>query len=198
MSYNQLLDYHGVEYLFHMTHIDNLKSILKHGLYAHNNPYKKKDISDCDVNSRRSRKEPIHKKSIHSYVPFYFNPKNNMLCRRKSIQDDIVILVMKRDLISKKGAIFTDGNASTDRARFYSNLSDLSKLSFDCIYTKGYYKGYADGGNRRMAEVLVPDYVSADNIEAIICNNITTKFQVEEKLKNEITCLVDTNKNYYF
>ena len=67
---------YDINHIFHMSHIDNVESILKNGLFAHDNKFKKVDISDCDVNSRRSRIEPVYKKPIHSYVPFYFNPKN--------------------------------------------------------------------------------------------------------------------------
>lgn len=194
MSSNQLLDYYGIEYLYHITHVNNLQSILKHDLQAHDNSYKKVDISDCDVNSRRSRKEPIYHKSIHSYVPFYFNPKNNMLSRRRDIQKDIVILVFKKGLLLKQGTIFTDSNASTDRAKFYNNLKDLNKLNFQCIYTNGYYSGYADGANKRMAEVLVPCKVKSNSIEAIICNNSNTKNKVSS-ISNKKTFI---NSNFYF
>ena len=194
MINNQLLDHYSIKYLYHMTHINNLQSILKHGLQAHDNKYKKVDISDCDVNSRRSRKEPIYHKSIHSYVPFYFNPKNNMLCRRRNIQNDIAILVLKRGLLLKQGTIFTDSNASTDRAKFYNNLGDLNKLNFQCIYTNGYYSGYADGANKRMAEVLVSSTVNSDCIEAIICNNSNTKNKISRISNKQIL----VNSNFYF
>ena len=194
MSNNQLLDYYGIEYLYHMTHVNNLQSIMKYGLQAHDNGHKKVDISDCDVNSRRSRKEPIYHKSIHSYVPFYFNPKNNMLSRRRNIQNDIVILVFKRDLMQKNGTLFTDSNASTNRAKFYNNLKDLNKLNFKCIYTKGYYSGYEDGANKRMAEVLVPTKVNSNSIEAIICNNSNAKNKVSS-ISSKKTIV---NSNFYF
>ena len=194
MSYNQLLDHYGIDCIYHMTHISNLKSILEHGLYSHDNPYKKTDISDCDVNSRRARKEPINNRPIHSYVPFYFNPKNNMLSKRRNIQEDIVILVFKRELLLKKGVIFTDANASTDRANFYSKIQELNMLDLQCIYTDGYYSGYFDGANKRMAEVLVQNYVSSENIKAIICNNIYTKREVSTMSSKQITI----NKKFYF
>ncbi len=193
---NKLLNIHGVDYLFHMTHIDNLQSILDQGLYAHNNKYQKVDISDCEVNSRRSREEPIYHKSIHSYVPFYFNPKNNMLSKRRNIQDDIVILILKRELIFSKGALFTDGNASSDATGFSSDIKDLKKLDWECIYTPGYYSGYRDGGRKRMAEVLVPDYVNPKYIEGIICNNNNTKSKVDSISDGKYASLVHTN--YYF
>jgi len=56
-----------------MTHIDNISSIMKYGLFAYGNKYQKQDISDIVVNNRRSRIDSIYGKAIHSYVPFYFN-----------------------------------------------------------------------------------------------------------------------------
>ena len=51
LEINTLND-HNVEYLYHMTHIENLPSILKHGLLAHGNLYQKEDISNKEVNNR--------------------------------------------------------------------------------------------------------------------------------------------------
>ena len=98
LEINTLNDYQ-VEYLYHMTHIDNLPSILKHGLLAHGNSYQKEDISNREVNSRRSMKDPIYRKPIHNYVPFYFSPRNAMLYYLRDIQNDIVILEIKREVI---------------------------------------------------------------------------------------------------
>ena len=39
---------HGVEFIYHMTHIDNVPGILKHGLQAHGNSHQKTDISNQD------------------------------------------------------------------------------------------------------------------------------------------------------
>lgn len=191
MSNNQILDCYNIENFYHMTHINNLESILKHGLYAHNNPYKKVDISDCDVNIRRVKREPIHNKSVHDYVPFYFNPKNHMLSARRNIQDKIVILVIKKDIILNKDALFTDCNASTDSVKFYNDLNNLNKLDFNCIYDNGYYLKHHNGAKTRMAEVLVPNYVSTNKIEAIICNN----FELKNKI-HHINTIVE--KSFYF
>lgn len=191
-----LLDKFEINYLFHMTHIDNLPAILKHGLYAHGNAHQKFDISDCIVNSRRARNEPIYHRPIHSYVPFYFNPKNHMLSKRRNIQDDIVILVLDRNLILSSGALFTDGNASSDSTGFSNNLNDLGGLDWKCIYTSGYYRGFEDGPRKRMSEVLVPDFVSVDNIQAIVCNNIDTQAKIDTILKSTMKSVI--MHNLYF
>lgn len=195
-SYTKILNQYNIKYLFHMTHIDNLASILCNGLYSHNNPYKKFDISDTKVNARRKKLEPIYHQSIHSYVPFYFNPKNNMLSRRRSIQDDIVILVLGRKLFSKENILFTDGNASSDATQFYNKKEDLSKVNFTCVQTKGYYNSFEDGGRKRMAEVLVPHHVEATYIKGIICNNSKTKAKIDKISQGNYKSVLNTS--YFF
>ena len=88
-----ILNRFGIYYLYHLTHKDNLENILRYGLQSHNlahqNNLIKKDISNKDVNKRRQKRDPIYKKSIHDYVPLYFNPRNPMMYVRKNIQNDI-------------------------------------------------------------------------------------------------------------
>jgi hypothetical protein len=191
----ETLDQYKIQYLFHMTHIDNLCNILEHGLLAHDNPYKQEDISDCDVNSRRSRAEPIYHKSIHSYVPFYFNPKNPMLYVRKGMQKDIVMLVLRRELIMQDGVLFTDGNASVASTSFYDDLSKIDKLDWACIHDE-WWTNHLDGKRRIMAEVLVPDFVDVKNLEGIICNNSLTKAKIDALTNNTMRSKVQTQ--FYF
>jgi len=182
--------------LYHMTHIDNISSIISNGLLAHANGLKRVDISDPVVNARRARVEPIYGRAIHSYVPFYFNPKNAMLFRRKEIQDDIVILVFDKALISEYGAIFTDGNASSDGTYFSNNLTLLSSLPDWSILTAPRWKNFPDGKRKRMAEVLVPHTVGMNRLEKIVCNSYATFHKLRKLCPAELT--IEINHNYYF
>ena len=195
LKYERILDSHNIEYLYHMTHIDNLESILRNGLFSHKNKYQKVDISDCDVNSRRSRAEPIYHKLIHSYVPFYINPKNAMLYKRQEIQNEIVILKLRRELIYGNGTIFTDGNASSQHTSFSNNLNELHLLDWDCLNDDNWYT-HDDGRRTRMSEVLVPNYVCVDNIEAVICNNSITEKNIKKLTSTQ--CVIDCVNKFYF
>jgi len=186
--------YYGINYFYHMTHIDNVASILQHGLFAHANSLVKQDISNPSVNSRRARREPINGKSIHSYVPFYFNPKNAMLYARKDMQKDIVILVFDKSIFFEYGTIFTDGNASADATQFFNNPNDLDRLNWNCLFYSEYWNDFVDGRRQRMAELLVPNRVSSDKIVKIICSNMDTK-RVLERLTN---ISIEVNPYQYF
>ncbi len=185
------LDAHKVEHLYHMTHIDNLPFILQHGLLAHGNGYQKKDISNQDVNSRRSRRDPVYRKPLHSYVPFYFNPRNAMLYVQED-QSNIVILEVSRELILKKGALFTDGNAASGDTSFSNDLSELDIVDWKCVAAK-YWGDYRDGKRKKMAEVLVPDRVGIKQIEAIACNNEKLQNKIDKLTKGTINSFIDYN-----
>lgn len=182
-------------YIYHMTHIDNLESILDYGLYAHNNPYQLVDISDNIVNRRRNKREPIYGKSIHSYVPFYFNPKNPMLYVRKHLQEDIVILACENSQILKPGSLISDGNAASSYTRFAKgNFTSLAKLNWHIINKSTDYFLDVKKKRIRMAETLVSDHVDASSIKKIICHNHYTAGRVRE-----LTCKkVQVTKKFYF
>lgn len=110
----------------HMTHVNNLDSIFEYGLLAHNNPHKKIDISNKEVNLRRNSNEPIYNKSIHDYVPLYFNPRNAMLYKtQKEFGDEIIILAFNRNTILLENSLFTNGNAASDHTLFSNDITEL-------------------------------------------------------------------------
>jgi hypothetical protein len=192
---NQNFSKYQIEAFYHMTHIDNISSILKNGLLAHGNGFQKRDISDHAVNDRRSKLERVYWKPVHSYVPFYFNPKNAMLYRRKEMQEDIVILVFSKNLINEQGAIFTDGNASSDATRFFNKLEDLKQLNWNCLNDRSWYN-HNDGRRVRMAEVLVPNCVGVEKLEKIVCCSHKTYARLKQIVPAHID--VELDRKFYF
>jgi len=168
---NSILDAFGIDYIYHMTHYENLESILVNGLLAHNNEFVDEHIDNAEVNDRRNKIEPIYHKNLHTYVPFYFNPKNPMLFVNKEIQENIVILAFNKNLLFKEGIIFTDGNAAANKTKFYRDLNDLEQLNWSCINSK-YWNDFEDGKREIMAEILIPNKVNITQLEKIYCYNV--------------------------
>jgi hypothetical protein len=193
----RILDKYNIKYLYHMTHKDNLDNILKNGLQSHNfarnNGLLKNDIADNEVNRRRTRPEPIYRRSVHDYVPFYFNPKNPMLYCRKNLQDNIVMLAIDRKLLFQNNALFTNGNAAADATHFYNNIQDLKMLNWNCIVAQS-WADLPDGKRERCSETLVYPDVSIQSIQKIFCNNQHTLEFVKEKTNIE----VEINNRLYF
>lgn len=71
--------------LYHFTHIDNLESILKHGLLSKNEKIKigliHRDISYEEIQERRFSTKVTcgNCGCVHDYVPFYFCRRSPML-----------------------------------------------------------------------------------------------------------------------
>ncbi|MCT7469934.1 DUF4433 domain-containing protein [Aliarcobacter cryaerophilus] len=189
---------------YHMTHINNLDSIIRNGLYPHNNTYKKTDISNVDVNDRRVRLEPIYHKQIHSYVPFYFNPRNAMLFRnQKKFGNSIVILQFKNSLIDINNSIITNANASADNTLFTSNVNHLNDQNFINL-SNVFADSWNNYGNPNyqikqtmMAELLIPIVVKNNYIEKIICMDFQMKKFIDSNIyTNGINVVVDREKYF--
>ena len=194
-----ILGQYGVSTINHMTHIDNLSSILDNGLISHNNPYCKRDISNQGVNARRERIEPIYNKKIHDYVPFYMNIRNPMLyVVQKQQGDDIVILGYSPDILFEKNILFTDRNAATNAVRFTGDAFDLGNKNF--INMDRVFNIYGETLDKELkhimqAEILVPEKVDMFLSKIYVQNEAKKKFVENEynsllKERN-ITVVVD-------
>lgn len=170
------------DHLYHMTHIDNVAGILRHGLQAHINKHKLKDISNSDVNIRRLKKETVNSKSIHSYVPFYFNARNAMMFQvQKQHGDQIVVLGYDKRLICHQGSVYSDGNAAADVTKFFDELSILCEHDWGDIFSSNWVNyGNVDSNLKRkmMSEVLIPDAVSASELRVIYCASLSAKRRI--------------------
>ena len=169
----RILEMNNIATIDHMIHIKNLDTILKYGLFAHNNPYKKIDISNKEVNNRRNAIEPIYEKSIHEYVPFYFNPRNAMLYRnQKEFGEDIIILGFSNEKV-----IFTNANAAADDTLFTNDITELFNEEF-IDFSEIFSRSWNNFGNpdyklkqSMMAEILVYNHVEIKYIKYIYCQN---------------------------
>lgn len=199
-----ILGQYGVSTINHMTHIDNLSSILDNGLISHNNPYCKRDISNQGVNARRERIEPIYNKKIHDYVPFYMNIRNPMLyVVQKQQGDDIVILGYSPDILFEKNILFTDRNAATNAVRFTSNSFDLGNKDF--INMDRVFNIYGETLDKELkhimqAEILVPEKVEIF-LSKIYVQNEAKKNFIENEYKGllkERNVTVVVNEDLFF
>jgi len=192
----------GIEYFYHMTHMENLSSIMHYGLLSHNSAHKKnlvcKDISNHQVNIRRAKIDPINSMSLHEYVPLYLNPRNPMLYVRRNIQAKILILCFEANKILNIGnVIYTDGNAASNTTKFYSSVSDFNKLDWNCLHLD-YWSGIIDGKRKKCAEVLVPNYIPSSLIHKIVCYNSNAVTIVKShNFKKKIIVDIDNGKIYF-
>src|SRR5260370_10133598 len=113
--------------LYHMVHIANIESIFwrrallsKEQVQQKGIPYH--SIAYDEVQKLRDRvfirnQEENRFRPLHSYVPFYFTTITPMLYvqRLRGIQHEIVFFEVSRLILSDKGVVFTDGNATNQQ-----------------------------------------------------------------------------------
>ena len=110
----------AIRYFYHITHIDNVKSILKEGLFSKNKLKKKRikhtsilrahnalkyvrtDNKNCDNFIKHSNKRYIIKLAglpLNNYVPLYFNPECAILNIDRRIEKDFVVICINKDVL---------------------------------------------------------------------------------------------------
>jgi len=176
-----------------MTHINNLDGILAQGLLSHANDYQQVDISNKAVNQRRNKIEPIYSKNIHEYVPFYFNARNAMLYANRG--KDVIILGFNTRIISTKGAVFTDGNASRNDTYFSNDTDFLMELNWDHVFSQRWCNyGQSDEHikSSMMSELLIPDNVSINDLDVVFCRTEEQKnYILATYVLNDIEVIVE-------
>ena len=186
------LDAHNVHFLYHITHINNLPSIMNRGLLSHslaeNLPHR--DISMHDVNERRAWCETIYGRPIHDYVPLYFNPRNPMLFKRRNIQRELLILAIRREVLFAEKILVTDGNAASPRTEIFP-LHDIEMIDWNGVHTS-FWPDYEDGKRKICAEVLVPDRIDSREIETISCNNPSLLKYAESRIPTSTPIRINT------
>lgn len=191
---------HGIEYLYYITHLENLNSIARQGLLSHERVYKHhkpRDISNPEVQERRVRSDPIHHKPLHEYVPLYFHFKNPMLYRLRDRRSALAVLCLDSRIMLKPRIIFTDGNAASSGTAFYNNIADLGKLDWECIWAQ-YWTKFEDGKRKRCAEVLVPEKISFDDVQQIVVCNDKARTVAQEAASARVDIQVQIKPEWFF
>ena len=203
-------------YIFHMTDIRNLESIIKYGLLSAHRmealDIKHENISNLVIQERREKVTvPCGPGgSLHDYVPFYFTSMNPMLLsvinKKNYDQPFILFLCLKIQKLENKKGIFSEASINTNSVpKIYDNCSELTKLDWDLIDSRKWHYNDEDR-HRKMAEALIKDEVKISDIDAIVVYNENIKKCVEFIFKrNKLSCPricfsfgLDDRKSYCF
>ena len=192
--------------IYHITHINNLSSIINSdGLIACSRLKQQQvnytDIAYEQIQDRRARKQvPCGAKGVlHDYVPFYFAPRSPMLYTihkgnvqgYRDGQTSIIHLVTEIEDIANLSVAFayTDGHAIMDYSDFYDDLNYLDLVIDWKLMKSNYWFDTNDEPNRkcrRQAEFLVHRFVPWTLIKEIgvINDNIKKKLKQYYKISN--------------
>lgn len=178
------------KYLFHITHITNIPTILKKGLLCKNKAMteniKYKDVAYDNIQKARAQIIiPNTPYTLHDCVPLFFGARPPMLytmIARGIGQEEMVYVVVKWSILKSDKTWFTDGNARTTGTNFYQGLENIENVDLEAADAH-YWSSQGDEFRRKkQAEVLRLNCIGLSEIYGFIVHNEKVKNVVEKML----------------
>jgi hypothetical protein len=158
--------------LHYITPIENVPSILQHGLLSHRRAASVPHSSVAMEVIQERRRDAIVPggRRLHDYVNLYVNARNKMMFKVKSDHgdDQLCVLRVSTEVIDLPDAVVADRNASSDYVRFDPAPEGIAMLDRQIIFAR--YWNHPNPiqkqlhGSLMCAEVLVPDTISPDSV----------------------------------
>ncbi|MCR9191642.1 MAG: DUF4433 domain-containing protein [Gammaproteobacteria bacterium] len=194
-----------IKELYYIVNIDNLPSILEHGILSHNQVREQKlfktahDISNpgvqkCRNKTFRSPRTEI-KRPLHDYVNFYPQPYNAMILviQKEVPAEKLCVLRVNAQLLDDREneAVMTIRNAASHQAGFFApkqwmpspgTSEALSSLRLSGLPDKTYVKPWIFNTQKqkRQSEVLFPNQVTPDYISGIFVSGAQSQQRVSK------------------
>lgn len=173
----------GIQAVYHITHIDNVRSILREGVWSHNAAMnrvpKPTTIYNESVIGKRDKK--VGDKPLLGFANFYFQPRNAMLYSLCQKEAEVVVLRVKSAVMYLPGAYISIGNAAWGAAEFYPVEERLQKLLEPSMCKQLSYKQwFGDTKQIMMSELLAPIIVPSQSIDFIYAPNERIKAKLED------------------
>ena len=188
------MDRSRVTQLHYITPINNLASIMQHGILSHNRAasLNHESIADESVQDRRADKRVPGGLMLHDYVNMFFHARNSMMYRRLNHRTSLAVICVNPTVLDIENAVVTDGNAASPSTTFWPSPSGLAALDADFIYAESWDHAESwikhERKRRRSAEVLVPNvvppsyvfgcYVYSDDV-IVKCNQLCSAIKVK-------------------
>ncbi len=179
-----------IKSLFYITHINNIKSILQHGILSHAAVEERQidftPIYDAEIVSHRRDKSMPNGQSLWDFANLYFQPRNPMLYRVISEKDkrNIAIISVRPELLKQSNCFVSTGNAASSPSDILPAKDGLTTIFEMWEIIQSEWWNLNDGSKRKiMAECLVPDQIPPNLIQAIYVTN----HDIAEQLRTELT-----------
>lgn len=170
------------KWIYHLTELSNLDSILEHGLLSRKNLIERElifeDIADQEIISKRKQL------GLDDYVPFHFHPYSSFDKAVKSTYFDrefIYICVSREWARDNEFKILTTHPTSAQASDLYDYDEGLENIDWVAMHTKGTENARIK--HIKMAECLTNIIILPEYFQCIGVSNYKTKALVQEKLK---------------
>ena len=190
--------------LFYITHIDNIPSILRKGIYCHDRIEREHieftPIYDKGIVSNRKGISTPDGRTLWNFTNLYFQPRNPMLYRvinEKPI-NDIAVISVSPEILDRLDVYITTGNAAHSSSKILPIGEGLKSLSRIKKETNIEYWKEQDGSKRKiMAECLVPDTVPPNVIQTIYVATRNVKENLEKKIPSSMPIVTEPNMFFH-
>ena len=154
-----------LEELHYITAIENVPSILQHGILSHRGAAQvgHKSVAMKEIQDRRAKVTVPGGRPLHEYANLFICARNPMMYLRHGQHVSLCVLRVSPAVLDLPGTVVTDGNASSDYISFRAAPGGVKivdkHMTFADDWTDADYIQYLRNKTAKCAEVLVPDAV---------------------------------------
>ena len=198
-----------VRELHYITHVDNVASMMLHGILAHNAIRERGlvhvTVAMAEIQERRHKQVPGGRR-LHDYANLYFNARNPMMFKR--IKDVTVgpkrLTVLRVDpaVLEIQGTVIADKNASSDYVMFHEPNAGVAVLDAELVFAEWWTDDDPIEQYRKRAaicaEVLVPQSVPARFIFGAYAPDDDSAAEMRRRLGGDTTLDIVANPHIFF
>jgi len=164
----------NVKSLYYITHVENIPSILRHGILSHASVEEQQleftRIYDKAIVTHRKDRQTPAGRSLWEYANLYFQPRNAMMYRvvHEKGHKQLAVVAVRPSALDADGAWVSTGNAASPVSDILSPERGLAEVKRIWRIINGEWWNPTDGSKRKMmAECLVPERVPPEQIHSV-------------------------------
>lgn len=168
-------------WLYHLTKLRNLDSIIQNGLESRRLLLHKgvifEDVANADIMSKRTEL------GLDKYIPFHFHPYSSfdVAVKSKYCDEDFIYICVNRDLAkNNKFKILPKHPLTIEECNLYEYEEGFKLIDWNTLTQKGLDNDYAK--HVKMAECVTELIVPVNCFQSIAVKNAEIKAIVERKL----------------
>ena len=181
------------KFIYHLTDIDNLPSILSSGLQPRSNLTSFIDVADHEIIGSRE------KANLQNYVPFHFfarSPFDGAVQQSNPAKIFILIAIHRSLAEANNWSIIPKHPLSLAKVELLDYTDGIAAIDWDAMDKRDYSDNHSR--NVCMAECLSPTVVSAHSFFSIYVKDQESAIRVTEMLQaKSIDCHVNINPKMF-
>jgi hypothetical protein len=171
--------------LYHLTRLENLPSILEHGLVSRqfllDNQSDFEDVADPDIITKRTEL------GLDKYTPFHFHPYSSFDVAVKSTYSDeefIYICITRKLARHNNFKILPMHPLSMDECILYEYDEGFEEIDWDTLTQKGLTSEYAK--HVKMAECITELMIPSEHFKSVAVRNEKIKKRLKACLPKKV------------